>query len=91
MFAHWLLIGHGAFYPIESEDFYSFGSYFWQLKTFKIAFFQIFLNFDFCIWAIYHQKTEKATDIREQPFFPSEPVQNCTQKSLKKIILLHIP
>jgi hypothetical protein len=69
VFAHWLLIGHVAFYPIEFGDFYSFVSYFWQLKTFKIIFFQKKLNFDFCIWAIYHQKTEKATEYTGATFF----------------------
>jgi hypothetical protein len=33
---------------------------------------------------------EKATKYTRATFFPSELVQNCTQKSLKKIILLHI-
>jgi len=69
VFAHWLLIGHGAFYPIQYGDFYCFVSYFWHLKTFKITFFLKNLNFDFGIWAIYHQKKEKATKYRGATFF----------------------
>jgi hypothetical protein len=33
---------------------------------------------------------EKPTEYTRAAFLPSELVQNCTQKSLKKIIILHI-
>jgi hypothetical protein len=47
VFAHWLLIGHGAFYPIEYGDFYCFVSYFWHLKTFIITFLKKKFEFRF--------------------------------------------
>ncbi len=79
---HFTLLNLGIFTLL----FLTFG----KRKLSKSLFFYKKLNFDFLIWAIYHQKKEKAIVYTRATFFPSDLVQNCNQKSLKKIILLHI-
>jgi hypothetical protein len=48
------------------------------------------LNFDVTFGQYITSKKKRLLNIGEQPFFRNELVQNCTQKNLKKIILLHI-